>query len=164
MILTMISKINYQKQRNRSNLFFEDGNTLDSNEREWQNKTGFFTAMIHALIYNQIYDMYEWLARIPIKAMWRLHIGTHKYPQTCVSIPSWPWNYHQISNISRTFVDSKLVDHSAVVGASPACRRCSNCIFILDLTHGFSGLGKDNYKTMRETFKFLYLVRLILRV
>ena len=36
---------------------------------------------------------------------------------------------------------------------SIACRRCSNYIFILDLTPGFSGLGRDNCKTRRETFK-----------
>ena len=27
-------------------------------------------------------------------------------------------------------------------------------IFILDLTPGFNGVGKDNYKTRQETFKF----------
>ena len=43
-------------------------------------------------------------------------------------------------------------------------RRCSNYIFILDLTHGFIGLGKDNYKTRRETFKFGDLVRFILEI
>ena len=30
-----------------------------------------------------------------------------------------------------------------------ACRRCSNYIFILDSTPGFSGLGKDSYKKGR---------------
>ena len=42
-----------------------------------------------------------------------------------------------------------------------ACRRCSNYIFILDLTHGFNRLGKDNCKTGRESLKFWNLVRLI---
>ena len=37
---------------------------------------------------------------------------------------------------------------------SIACRRCSNYIFILNLTPGFNGLGKDNYKMRREAFKF----------
>ena len=46
---------------------------------------------------------------------------------------------------------------------SIACRRCSNYIFILNLTPGFNGLGKDNYKMRREAFKFWYLVRLILK-
>ena len=45
---------------------------------------------------------------------------------------------------------------------SIACRRCANYIFILDLTPGFNGLGEDNYKMIRETFKFWDLVRLIL--
>ena len=47
---------------------------------------------------------------------------------------------------------------------SIACRRCSNYIFILNLTSGFNGLSKDNYKTRRETFKFWDLVRLILEI
>ena len=34
-----------------------------------------------------------------------------------------------------------------------ACRRCSNYIFILDLTPSFNELGKHNCKTRRETFK-----------
>ena len=43
---------------------------------------------------------------------------------------------------------------------SIACRRCSNYIFILDLTPGFIGLGKDNCTTRRETSKFGDLARL----
>ena len=45
---------------------------------------------------------------------------------------------------------------------SIAYRQCSNYIFILDLTPGFSGLGKDNYKTRRKAFKFWDSMRLIL--
>ena len=66
--------------------------------------------------------------------------------------------YRRVSNIRRTFVRNKIVDHSDVVGAA----RCSNYIFILDLTPGFIGLGKDNCKTRREAFKFRDLVRPIL--
>ena len=47
---------------------------------------------------------------------------------------------------------------------STVCRRCSNYIFILDLTRGFNPLGKDNCKTGLEIFKFRNLVRLILAV
>ena len=49
-------------------------------------------------------------------------------------------------------------------GWSIACRRCSNYIFILDVTPGFNGLGKDNWKMRQETFKFWNLVLLILEV
>ena len=35
---------------------------------------------------------------------------------------------------------------------SIAYRLCSNYIFILDLTPGFNGLGKNKYKTRREIF------------
>ena len=49
-------------------------------------------------------------------------------------------HYRKVSNIRGTLVGNKIVDHSDVVGASPvACRRCSNYIFILDLTSGFKG-------------------------
>ena len=45
-----------------------------------------------------------------------------------------------------------------------ACRRCSNYIFILDLTADFNGLVKDNCKARREILKFWDLVRLILEI
>ena len=45
-----------------------------------------------------------------------------------------------------------------------SCRRCSHYTFILDLTPGFIGLGKYNFKTSWETFKFGDLVRLILEM
>ena len=57
----------------------------------------------------------------------------------------------QTSNIRRTSVRNKIVDHSHVI----ACRRCSNYIFILHLVPGFNGLGRNNCKTTRELFKFL---------
>ena len=37
---------------------------------------------------------------------------------------------------------------------SITCRRCSNNIFIVDLTPDFNGLGRDNWKTKREPLKF----------
>ena len=81
----------------------------------------------------------------------------------------WPqmagafYGYHQTSNIRfrHALVGNKIVHHSDVVGA---CRRCSNYIFILDLTPGFNRLCKDNCKTRRETFKFCKLLWLILEV
>ena len=42
--------------------------------------------------------------------------------------------------------------------------RCSNYIFILDLTPGFNGFGKGNCKMRWEWFKFWYLVHLILEI
>ena len=72
--------------------------------------------------------------------------------------------YRQTSNIRHTLAGNKIVDHSDVVGKSIAFRRCSNYISILDLTPGFIGLGKDNSKTMRDTFKFGDLVHLILEI
>ena len=69
--------------------------------------------------------------------------------------------YRKTSSIIHTLVSNTIVDHSDVVGASP-CRRCSNYIFILDLTSGFKGFGKDSRKTGQESFKCWDLVRLIL--
>ena len=62
---------------------------------------------------------------------WRAALGTLmltvpiKYTQTASL-------YRQTSNITRTFVGNKIVDHSGVVRASPVG------IFILDLTPGFN--------------------------
>ena len=47
---------------------------------------------------------------------------------------------------------------------SIACRRCSNYIFILNLTPDFNRLGQNNWKTRRETFMFWNLVRIILDI
>ena len=45
---------------------------------------------------------------------------------------------------------------------SIACRRCSNYIFILDLTPGFKWLCKEDFKTRWESFQFWDLVCLLL--
>ena len=98
-----------------------------------------------------------------------IRLWTHKRHQTChhhgqamgytYFIEDWNFYYHKTSNISCTLVGNKIVDHSDVVGAS---RRCSNYIFILYLTPGFSGLGNNNCKTGQETFKFWDLVHLMI--
>ena len=77
----------------------------------------------------------------------------------------WKTIHRGIANIRRT-LGNKLVDHSDVVGAAQigAYRRCSNYIFILDQTPGFSGLGKENCKTRRETFKLWDLVCIVLEI
>ena len=71
--------------------------------------------------------------------------------------------YRQTSTMSRTLVGNKILDHSDVVGASPVCTAPTN-IFILDLTDGFSGLGKDNCRTRRETFQLCDFMWLMLEV
>ena len=70
--------------------------------------------------------------------------------------------YHQVSNTRRILFSKQLNCLSLRCSWSNACRRCSNYIFILDLTPGFNGLGKDKYNMRRETSKFWDLVRLIL--
>ena len=73
----------------------------------------------------------------------------------------WTLSYCQTSNISHTIVlvGNEIVDHSDVVGAAPtswnsACRCCSNYIFILGLTPGFNGLGKDNLRQDEKHLSF----------
>ena len=66
-------------------------------------------------------------------------VSVHNMP-ACLALN----NYRRVSNIRRTLVRNKIVDHWDVVGASPIG-------FILDLTPGFIGLCKDNCKTRRET-------------
>ena len=73
-------------------------------------------------------------------------------------------NYCKTSNISYTLLSRHLNCWSLRCSWSIACRRCSNYIFILDLTPSFNGLGKDNCKTRPEIFKFWDLVCLILEV
>ena len=68
--------------------------------------------------------------------------------------------YCQTSNISRTFVGNKIVDHWDVVGASPFGAAPTTSSF----STGFIGLGKDNCKARQETFKFGDLVHLLLEV
>ena len=54
--------------------------------------------------------------------------------------------YHKTFNMRRTLVGNKIADLSD---------------FILDLSSGFKGFGKESHKTVRESFKFWDLVRLI---
>ena len=72
-------------------------------------------------------------------------------------------SYRQTSNNRRTLVGNKIVDHSDVVGAWHVGAAPST-FFILNLTPGFNGLGKDNCKTSQELFKFCDLVWLILEI
>ena len=73
--------------------------------------------------------------------------GMIKVSEICISnIVSWNALQAVYRNLNCTF------------------RCCSNYIFILNLTPGFNGLCKDICKTTWETFKFWYLVWLILEV
>ena len=71
----------------------------------------------------------------------------------------WPSNLWYMSHLRRYSNCWSLRRYWSI-----ACWRCSNCIFILDLTPGFSGLGRANCETRRESFKCCDLVRLIQEV
>ena len=66
--------------------------------------------------------------------------------------------YRQTSNIRHTLLDSKLVDHSDVVGASPVS------VAPTTSSPGSNEFGKGNCKTRPESIKFLDLVLLILEI
>ena len=66
--------------------------------------------------------------------------------------------YRQVSNIRRTLVGNKIVDHSDVVGASPVGAAPTTSSFSTYIYR----LSKDNCKTRWESFKLCDLVRLIL--
>ena len=66
--------------------------------------------------------------------------------------------YRQTSNISRAIAIKLLITQMLLE------HRCSNYIFTLDLIPCFNGLGKNNCKTRRETFKFWDMMRLTLEV
>ena len=65
-----------------------------------------------------------------------------------------PEKISQTSSISCTLVGNNLVYWLLRCSWSIACRRCSNYIFILDLTPGSNRLGKDNCKMRWVTFNF----------
>ena len=58
------------------------------------------------------------------------------------------------------FNKNKVIDYLDVIEASPV----SHCIFILDLTPDFNGVGENNCNTRRKKFKFWNLLRLILEI
>ena len=79
----------------------------------------------------------------------------------------WWWFYNHIlpSNLLyKTHLSRQVNCLSLRCSWSIACRRCSNYIFILDSTPGFIGLGRDNFKTRWESFKFWDLVPLVLEI
>ena len=70
--------------------------------------------------------------------------------------------FHLPSNLYYKLQRSRLLTcWSLRCSWSIACQRCSNYIFILDLTPGFNGFGKDYYMMRWETFKFWDLVHFI---
>ena len=81
---------------------------------------------------------------------WEIGAGfreTYIRPQAEMSNVSWDLYYGQTSHISRTLAGDKNVDHSDVVGQA-LLQLC------LHYRPSFSGLGKGNCKTRRETLKF----------
>ena len=70
-----------------------------------------------------------------------------------------PWNIPS-SLEYKTHFSRQLNCWSLRCSWSIACRRCSNYIFILNLTSGFNRLSNNNYKMRQETFKFWDLVAL----
>ena len=112
----------------------------------------FCTLSFHAILkwlYHYIY-IYSIISVVMLCHMTPLDYGEIKRYQTTVT-----------SNIRRTLVGNKIVDHSDVVGASPVGAAPTTSLFST-LTSGFKGFSKDSRKAVRESFKCWGLVRLIL--
>ena len=96
----------------------------------------------------------------PLSEPMMVNLLTH----ICVTRPQWV----KTSNIRRTLVGNKIVDHSDVVGEVPTGATSSfsffNYIFIIDLIPGFNGLDKDKCKMRQETCKVWDLVHIILEI
>ena len=97
-----------------------------------------------------------------------LYIETRPWPWLSQLLKEWHsfnsnryTTYCQTSNTRHTSVGNKIVDLGC--SWSIAWWRCSDYIFILDLTPGFNGLGKDNCKTRRQSSKFWDLVHFYIR-
>ena len=79
----------------------------------------------------------------------------------CSLVPIPRWDHEQClyvpSNLwYRSRLSTQRICWSLRCSYSIACRRCSNYIFILDLTPGFNGSDKDNCETRRDSFEFLW--------
>ena len=81
-----------------------------------------------------------------------------------INRPRKVWNLHTVRLLIQAHLSKQYNCWSLKSSWSIACRRRTNHILILDLTHGFSGLNKDNYKTRQEICKFWDSVQLILDV
>ena len=69
-----------------------------------------------------------------------------------------------LSNCDKSRLSSQWNCWLLRCGWNIACHCCFNYISILNLTPSFNGLGKDNCKTRRETFKFWDLASFILDI
>ena len=79
---------------------------------------------------------------------------THQDLLSCPNLPKHEdeyvlSNYREASNIIRTLVGNKIVDHSDVVGASPVGAAPTTSSFSTSQS-GFKRFGKDSRKTVRE--------------
>ena len=88
-----------------------------------------------------------------------------KYCYTCISC-SYPIDIATISHWTsyKMLLSIQYNCWSLRCSCSIACWRCSNYIFILDLTPGCNGLGRGNWKSRWGSFKFWNLVPLISRI
>ena len=148
------------------------------NQLRWQNTSGHLTN-----------ETSNWLQQLPMHLNWALYNVSDLYidPHICFfpdlvtgSVSAKPvstargLSAAQREACMRSLTTQKPKRLPRVVSVrlvycwslrcswSITCRRCSNYIFILNLTPDFNGLGKDNYKMRREAFKFWDWARLIL--
>ena len=89
------------------------------------------------------------------------HLSTHVFTYSCSKLVEGATGF--LLTV-KPLIILRLDCWSIRCSWSIACRRCSNYIFILDLTPGSTKLCKYYCNTRRETFKFWDLMRLILEI
>ena len=112
-----------------------------------------FKKNVKAIRYNWSVWSFKWFYKnIIINFRWTVVVKRCHKKSSC--IPP--------SILSKAHFSRQYNCWSVRCGWGTAGRRCSNYIFILDLTPGFSGMGKYSCMARREIIKCLDLVRLIL--
>ena len=61
-------------------------------------------------------DTNQWLKQMVPNELWSIDWPSNLGPNSTCMVEH---DYRQVSNISRTLVGNKIIDHSDVVGASP---------------------------------------------
>ena len=108
-----------------------DHNTIKLwvSRQPYENRSGAYLINDFSILIQMWWKFHSLLIQVAVKwSLWYLVHGI-------TAVLSWHvQNYHKTSNISRTIVGNKIVDHS-------------------DLIPGFNWLGKDHCQMKRETFK-----------
>ena len=150
---------------------------INANKSSTTRFTSYFLSYFTFMIFNICirWYFYTYILRIYFHVI--QSYGMCSYDRHCMFTFVCPWDmiedaeawhyicvsYSQTSDVRYTLLGKKNC-WSLRCSWSIACRRCSNYIFILDLTPGFNGLGKDKCKIRWESLKYWDLVQFMLDI